>query len=300
MIPGTSPRPADVPGRQKSGATSDAVGERLQKALSRAGLGSRREVETWISAGRVIVNGKPAELGQRVTSKDKVTVDGKPVVASRLFPTRQTTIGYHKPVGEICTRKDPEGRPTIYQSLPQRDQARWVSVGRLDINTSGLLLLTTDGRLADALMHPSHQVEREYAVRVLGQASLDQLKALTTGVTLEDGEARFNQVVHVGGTGINQWYHVVLCEGRQREVRRLWEAVGLTVSRLIRVRYGNVLLPRDKPAGRWWELGPHEVAELYRLAGLEQTKEKPAAERPRRPLKRRVPAARTPARRKPR
>ena len=178
-------------------------------------------------------------------------------------------IAYHKPVGELVTRDDPEGRPTIYAALPKIQAGRWIPVGRLDINTAGLLLLTTDGTLAHRLMHPSGGVEREYAVRVLGEVTVEQRRQLTTGVQLDDGPASFEQVVEAGGEGANRWYHVVLKEGRKREVRRLWEALGHTVSRLIRVRYGPVRLARELRPGTWRELRTSERAALYRSVGLE-------------------------------
>lgn len=241
--------------------------EKIQKVLARAGLASRREVERWIVQGRIRVNGKPARLGDRIGPRDRITLDGKGL--THLWHTpRARVIAYHKPVGEVCTRKDPEGRPTIYDHLPPLPNGRWIGIGRLDLNTSGLLLLTTDGELANRLMHPSREVEREYAVRVLGEVRPEDLAALQAGVELEDGLARFERIQDAGGSGSNHWYHVVLREGRNREVRRLWEALGYAVSRLIRVRYGNVELGRALRPGRWRELSPAEVAELRRLAGL--------------------------------
>ncbi len=241
--------------------------EKIQKVLARAGLGSRREVERWIEAGRIRVNGKSARLGDRIGPKDRVTLDGKAL--THLWQTpRARIIAYHKPIGEVCTRKDPEGRPTVYDHLPPLPHGRWIGIGRLDLNTSGLLLLTTDGELANRLMHPSREVEREYAVRVLGEVRPEDLEALHTGVELEDGPARFDRIIDAGGSGSNHWYHVILREGRNREVRRLWEALGHAVSRLIRVRYGPVELGRALRPGKWRELTPEEMAELYRLAGL--------------------------------
>lgn len=232
--------------------------EKLQKVLARAGLGSRRDLESWISAGRVTVNGQVAELGTRVGEDDKIVVDGNPVRVS-FESTLGRVLVYHKPEGEICSRRDPEGRPTIFDALPGAGKGRWVVVGRLDINTSGLLLLTTDGELANRLMHPRYEIEREYAVRILGEVAPETLKALTQGVQLEDGPAKFDSVVARGGEGANQWYHVTLREGRNREVRRLWASQGLTVSRLIRVRYGSLPLPREIPAGRWKEMSAEQV-----------------------------------------
>ena len=244
-------------------------GERLQKVLAAAGLGSRREIEGWISAGRVSVNGKPAKLGDRVGPEDRVNVDGKPVKGlERSGDTRRRVILYHKPEGELTTRKDPEGRPTVFEALPRLRGSRWVSVGRLDTNTSGLLIFTNDGALANKLMHPSSEIEREYAVRVLGQVSEEQLRLLQRGVKLEDGMAAFDDIREAGGEGANHWYHVTLKEGRNREVRRLWEAVGLTVSRLIRVRFGNLSLPRNLPRGTWRDATEEEVGELLAAAKL--------------------------------
>lgn len=255
--------------------------EKIQKVLARAGLGSRREVERWIEAGRIRVNGKPARLGDRIGPKDRVSLDGKAL--TNLWNTpRARVIAYHKPVGEVCTRKDPEGRPTIYDHLPPLPHGRWIGIGRLDLNTSGLLLLTTDGELANRLMHPSREVEREYAVRVLGEVRPEDLEALQTGVELEDGSARFDRIVDAGGSGSNHWYHVILREGRNREVRRLWEALGHAVSRLIRVRYGNIELGRALRPGKWRELTPAETGELYRLAGMPP----PAHDTTRRPTRR--------------
>jgi 23S rRNA pseudouridine2605 synthase len=247
--------------------------EKLQKVLARAGFGSRRELEEWITGGRVSVNGKIATLGDRVGEQDVVRVDGHIIHRTRLRPVRRRVLMYHKPVGEVCTRSDPEGRPTVFDNLPRVTNGRWVAVGRLDINTSGLLLLTTDGELAFRLMHPSSELEREYAVRVLGEVSPETIEKLRTGVMLEDGEASFDEIVDGGGDGANHWYRVVLREGRNREVRRLWESQGVKVSRLIRVRYGNVTLPRFLRVGKWADLKDPGVLELARLAGLEAPSE---------------------------
>ncbi|CAK0771259.1 23S rRNA pseudouridine2605 synthase [Gammaproteobacteria bacterium] len=237
--------------------------EKLQKVLARAGAGSRREVETWIQAGRISVDGTRALLGQRVTGRERILIDGQPIVLRAVV--RQRVLLYHKPEGEVCTRKDPEKRPTIFDHLPIVRNGRWISVGRLDLNTSGLILLTTDGELANRLMHPSQGLEREYAMRVLGPVSEEALEALRTGVILEDGSARFERLREVGGEGSNRWYHGILKEGRHREARRLWESQGVKVSRLIRIRFGSVLLPRGLRRGRWEEAPPEVVAVLAKL-----------------------------------
>nr|WP_163500838.1 23S rRNA pseudouridine(2605) synthase RluB [Halomonas socia] len=246
--------------------------EKLQKVLARAGLGSRREMETAISAGRVKVNGQLATLGDRIEMRDKVTFDDRPVTLRGAEETPRRVIMYNKPEGELCTRKDPEGRRTVFERLPRLKGERWIAIGRLDINTSGLLLFTTDGELANKLMHPSTEVEREYAVRVMGEVRREQVVAMVEGVMLEDGPARFSDVQEFGGEGINTWFHVVIMEGRNREVRRLWESQGLTVSRLKRVRYGNIFLDKRAKAGEWTELTQDEVDDLATLAGLASRK----------------------------
>ena len=245
----------------------EVEGERLQKVLARAGVGSRRQIEQWITEGRIKVGGLPATLGQRVTPQQTITIDGH-AVTSVAHATRPRVLVYHKPEGEVCTASDPQGRPTVFANLPRIRNARWITIGRLDFNTSGLLLFTTDGELAHRLMHPSGEIEREYAVRVLGEVTDEMLARLKQGVILDDGPAHFDTVVDAGGTGVNRWYHVTLREGRNREVRRLWEAVGARVSRLIRIRYGNVTLPRHVRAGRSEELDADSTATLYALAGL--------------------------------
>ncbi|VAW95230.1 Ribosomal large subunit pseudouridine synthase B [hydrothermal vent metagenome] len=229
------------------------MAERLQKILANAGLASRREIEKWIDAGRIKVNGKIAILGTRVSFKDKILVDDKPFYLNNTQVINQT-IAYHKPVGQICSRNDPEGRDTVFSHLPKLKNQRWISVGRLDINTSGLLLFTTDGELANKLMHPSSEIEREYAVRVLGAVDVDMKKKLTHGVKLADGIAKFKSIKEAGGEGANHWYNVVLTEGKNREVRRMWEAIGVKVSRLIRVRYGEIKLNRTLQSGNWEQL----------------------------------------------
>lgn len=244
-------------------------GDRLQKVLAAMGLGSRREIERWIEDGRITVNGRPAKLGDRVKQGDRVRVDRKEIrIGNRAAPKRRI-IAYNKPEGEMVTRNDPEGRKTVFDHLPALRHSRWVAVGRLDINTSGLLLLTTDGELANRLMHPSHEIEREYSVRILGELRQSALQELTEGVALEDGPASFESVTAAGGSGANRWYRVVLKEGRNREVRRMWEAVGATVSRLIRLRYGNVEMGPRLFAGHWRNLEDKEIEALLELAGLE-------------------------------
>lgn len=248
---------------------SPASGEKLQKVLARVGLGSRRELELWISGGRVTVDGKVAKLGDRVTPNQDIRVDGQPLSAGARHETRRRIIAYHKPDGEVTTTKDPQGRPTVFDRLPVLHNARWIAVGRLDFSTQGLLLFTTDGELANKLMHPSSQIEREYAVRVLGKVDADMLRRLREGIQLDDGPAHFDAIVDAGGEGANHWYHVTLKEGRNREVRRLWDAVGVTVSRLIRVRFGPVTLPRQLRAGRWMDLDDEAAAALLTSVGMQ-------------------------------
>jgi 23S rRNA pseudouridine2605 synthase len=251
--------------------------EKLQKVLARAGFGSRRELEEWIVEGRVKVNGKVARLGDRVSASDKILVDGKKLASPDNTAAVHPVLLYNKPLGEICTRNDPEGRPTVFDHLPRLQHARWVAVGRLDINTTGLLLFTTDGELANKLMHPSAQIEREYAVRVMGEVTPEIIRTMQRGVQLEDGVASFTAIRDAGGEGANHWYHVVLLEGRNREVRRLWESQGLKVSRLKRVRYGNILIPSYVKAGKFAELPAAETKALYQLAGLRwKAPQKPA------------------------
>jgi 23S rRNA pseudouridine2605 synthase len=244
------------------------MSEKLQKVLARAGLGSRREMETVISSGRVSVNGKVAYLGDRVEGNEQIRLDGHPVDIKEAEEQLCRVLVYNKPEGEMSTRKDPEGRPTVYDRLPKLNAGRWIAVGRLDINTSGLLVFTTDGDLANRLMHPSHQVEREYAVRVFGEVDEAMLQRLRHGVKLEDGPAKFNEISYRGGEGRNHWFHVVLTSGRNREVRRLWESQDVQVSRLIRIRYGDYEMPRQLPLGGWHELGLKEVNYFRKLVQL--------------------------------
>lgn len=244
------------------------VAERLQKVLAGAGVGSRREIEQWIRAGRITVNGNVATLGQKVSGREKILIDGRPVPALRKTRPSPRVLVYHKPAGEVCTRSDPEGRPTIFDRLPPVSGGRWINVGRLDLATSGLLLLTTDGELANALMHPSREIEREYAVRVQGTVSDGVLERIRAGISLEEGVARFDRVERTGGDGSNQWFAVVVSEGRNRLVRRVWEAVECRVSRLIRVRYGPIELSRSLRPGHHRLLKARELEALYGAAGL--------------------------------
>jgi len=240
-------------------------GERIQKALARAGIASRREADRWVAAGRVTVNDRLAAPGDRINAGDRVAVDGRQVVlGGETAPSR--VLAYHKPVGEVCTRSDPQGRPTIFHQLPDPQGGRWIQVGRLDVTTKGLILLTTDGDLANGLMHPSRRLEREYRVRVRGTPGKDALRRLERGVELEDGPARFKRVEILGAPGRNGELSVVLTEGRKREVRRLLEAVGHPVSRLLRIRFGPVSLPRDLAPGHFRELPSAEVEALRALA----------------------------------
>ncbi|MBA6326460.1 23S rRNA pseudouridine(2605) synthase RluB [Colwellia sp. MB02u-6] len=244
------------------------MSEKLQKVLARAGAGSRREMETYISAGRVSVEGKTAYLGDRVEGNELIRVDGHQIKLKALEEDFCRVLMYNKPEGEMCTRKDPEGRPTVFDRLPKLDGSRWVAVGRLDINTSGMLLFTTDGELANRLMHPSKQVEREYAVRIFGDVNEAMLQTLRHGVKLEDGTAKFQKITYRGGEGRNHWFHVVLSEGRNREVRRLWESQDVQVSRLIRVRYGDMEMKRQLPLGGWTELNLKDVNYYRTLVDL--------------------------------
>ncbi|WP_413722787.1 23S rRNA pseudouridine(2605) synthase RluB [Sodalis sp. RH24] len=264
------------------------MSEKLQKVLARAGHGSRREVESLIEQGRVSVDGKIATLGDRVdaVSSMKIRVDGRVVSITASEEAVCRILAYYKPEGELCTRRDPDGRPTVFDRLPKLNGSRWIAVGRLDINTSGLLLFTTDGELANRLMHPSREVEREYAVRVFGQVDDEKLRLLTKGVTLEDGTGAFRTLSFQGGEGLNQWYNVTLIEGRNREVRRLWEAVGVQVSRLIRTRYGAIPLPKGLPRGGWTELPLGEINYLRELVELApETVTKVPVEKERRRMK---------------
>jgi 23S rRNA pseudouridine2605 synthase len=254
---------------QKDDQEIGPAGEKLQKVLARIGVGSRRDVESWISQGRIKVNGKDATLGLRVDMHDAITIDGKVIKREEAAESVRRVIMYNKPDGEICTRDDPEGRPTVFDKLPRPKEGRWINIGRLDINTTGLLMFTTDGELANRLMHPSYEMDREYAVRVRGEVDDEMIERLKAGVVLEDGPARFTDIQQApGGEGFNHWYHCVVMEGRNREVRRLWESQGLVVSRLKRVRFGPVFLNSDLPMGRWREMSQYEVDVLSAEVGL--------------------------------
>ncbi len=244
------------------------MSEKLQKILAQVGIGSRREMERWIQQGRVSLNGEVAKLGERAESTDDIQVDGKPITHAKEAPRR--VLAYNKPEGEVCTRNDPEGRPTVFDRLPRVKGERWIAVGRLDINTAGLLLFTTDGELANKLMHPSSgSVDREYAVRVAGDVTDEVIATLKKGVVLEDGMAKFTDVQFFDGEGFNKWYHVCIMEGRNREVRRLWESQDMKVSRLKRVRYGCIFLPKKVSVGKWVELDQKETDDLAALVNLE-------------------------------
>ncbi|WP_246542793.1 23S rRNA pseudouridine(2605) synthase RluB [Paludibacterium yongneupense] len=243
---------------------------RLQKALSQSGVGSRREMEEWIEAGLITVNGQVATLGDRVGPRDRVMVKGHQIKLK--WPDRlPRVILYHKQEGEMVTRDDPQGRVTIFDRLPQAKSSRWIAIGRLDVNTSGLLIVTTSGELANRLMHPSFEVEREYAVRVLGELTDEQRKELCRDVELEDGPARFERIIDQGGEGANHWYRVVIKEGRNREVRRLFDHYDLQVSRLMRVRFGNIGLPPRLKRGHFYELNELEVAAVMKWSNLTVT-----------------------------
>jgi len=259
-----------------------AAGERLQKVLANAGLGSRREIEQWIADGRVKVDGRVAQLGDRVDPEMQIAIDDRPLNAKRLASVERLVILYNKPEGELVSRRDPEGRPTVFQRLPRLRSGRWIAVGRLDANSAGLLLFTTDGELANRLMHPSSVVEREYAVRVHGEVTEDMVRQLVQGVELEDGPARFEEVIESGGEGANRWFHLVIMEGRKREVRRLWEAVGATVSRLKRVRYGPIILDSKVKSGQWRELTTEERTALLASVDLKNDRSWGTLEKPRR------------------
>lgn len=294
---GASQRPAKAPGRPAVPAQADGYGfadvvsgkldedeaaqevtpvkrvlqpqvetPKLHKVLAQAGLGSRLEMEQLILEGRISVNNEPAHVGQRIQHGDQIRVNGKPI-RYRIDPPPARVIAYHKPAGEVVTHDDPQNRPTVFRKLPRLMQGKWQSVGRLDLNTEGLLLFTSSGELANQLMHPRFGLEREYAVRVLGALSNEEKQRLLDGVQLEDGFAAFGSIEDGGGEGSNCWYRVTISEGRNREVRRMMEAVGHAVSRLIRIRYGAMMLPRGLKRGAWLELDERDIRALANAAG---------------------------------
>jgi len=249
--------------------TAEDDAPKLHKVLADAGLGSRRDMEEMIIAGRVSVNGEPAHIGQRILPTDQVRINGK-LIQRKVSQRPPRVLVYHKPAGEIVSHNDPEGRPSVFERLPTMKAAKWLAVGRLDFNTEGLLLFTTSGDLANRLMHPRYSIEREYAVRTLGELEEGMRQKLLSGIELEDGVAQFSRIADGGGEGINRWYRVTIGEGRNREVRRMFESIGLTVSRLIRTRYGALTLPRGLKRGRWEELDEHAVRDLLAVSGLEK------------------------------
>lgn len=258
--------------------TADEASTKLHKALADAGFGSRRELEEWIAAGRVSVNDEPAHVGQRIGPHDKIRVNGK-LVNLKFAARLPRVLLYHKPEGEIVSRDDPEKRASVFEKLPRVNGGRWIAIGRLDFNSCGLLLFTTSGEVANRLMHPRYGLERDYAVRVLGELTEAAVTQLTTGIDLGDGPARFIRFAAAGGEGANRWYNVTLAEGRNREVRRMFEAVGVTVSRLMRVRYGPVALPSNLKRGQWRELEPAAVESLLKVLP-ESSAERPELKNP--------------------
>lgn len=261
--------PAERASMQKTPVDSKeplATTFKLQKLLAQRGLGSRREMEELIAAGNVSLNGKTALLGDRAGPGDVIRI-GKRVIRIHVDEELPKVLLYHKPEGEIVSRDDPQGRPSVFDKLPYLRSSKWIAIGRLDFNTSGLLIFTNDGALANRLMHPRFEMEREYAVRILGELSDEQMKQLTTGVVLDDGQAAFTYLADQGGEGANHWYRVILKEGKNREVRRMFEAIGLTVSRLMRVRFGPINLPPRIKRGQWLELDEKETRRLLSLIG---------------------------------
>lgn len=253
------------------------MSEKLQKILANAGLGSRREIEKWIAAGRVSVNGSIVPLGERATVKDTIRVDGKVIQLKPAGEVYTRVLAYNKPIGEICTAKDPGGRPTVFESLPSTKFGRWISIGRLDINTTGLLLFTNNGELAHRLMHPSYEVERKYAVRVHGEVTQEMINNMRKGVLIDGEFCQFLFVQSKGGEGTNSWFDVGLAEGKNREVRKLWESQGVEVSRLMRIQYGPIELPQRLNRGRWVDLEEKQIQEVAKLVDLDV---KPRKSRP--------------------
>jgi 23S rRNA pseudouridine2605 synthase len=270
----------EVPPQLKRVLAPQPDAPKLHKVLAQAGMGSRLEMEQLILEGRISVNNEPAHVGQRIQYGDQIKINGKPVRV-RIAPPPVRVIAYHKPTGEVVTHDDPQNRPTVFRKLPRLYQGKWQSVGRLDLNTEGLLLLTSSGELANQLMHPRFGLEREYAVRVLGALSNEEKQRLRDGVNLDDGPAQFTSLEDGGGEGSNCWYRVTIHEGRNREVRRMFEAVGHAVSRLIRIRYGAMVLPRGLKRGHWMELGERDIAQLMQAAGMSARPVMPAGAAPR-------------------
>jgi 23S rRNA pseudouridine2605 synthase len=265
----TKPRWPEQPAPTgKNDAAVNELGERIQKVLSRGGIGSRREIERWIEEGRLKINGVQVALGTHIKPGDYLQINERVVHWEKFTKQPSRVLLYHKPVGEVVTRRDPEGRPVVFTQLPKLTHSRWIAVGRLDINTSGLLLVTNNGELANRLMHPSTQIEREYAVRILGEVPEPVITKLKEGVELEDGMAKFDDIRFYAGEGANKWYYVTVSEGRNRLVRRLWESQNVVVSRLIRVRYGPVVLPERLKTHSFYELNEKELGLLFEYAGL--------------------------------
>jgi 23S rRNA pseudouridine2605 synthase len=265
--------------------------QRIQKLLANQGVGSRRQIDEMLQQGRISVNGKTAQPGDQISGSEKISIDGKPVRLAR-HESKPKLLMYHKPVGVVTTRSDPEGRPTVFNQLPGLQHGRWVAIGRLDINTSGLMLFTSHGELANRLMHPSFELEREYAVRVRGDITPEKIQQLQAGVELEDGLASFDRIIDIGGQGVNHWYHVILHEGRNREVRRLWEAVGAEVSRLVRVRYHEFNLPKWLKPGKWRFFDDPVVKQLFKSLQLEypDAEQRSASRSPDRSTRRKKPS----------
>ena len=249
--------------------SSSPAGEKLQKVLARVGQGSRREMERVIATGRVKVNGRVATLGDRVQLNDRVEINGKRISVATHTSKSLRVLLYNKPEGQICSRSDPKGRPTVFDNLPRLQDERWIAVGRLDFNTSGLLLFTTDGDLANRLMHPASVIDREYLVRIQGNVDDDMKRRLLDGILLDDGPAKFTDIVETEGESKNRWFYCVVMEGRNREVRRLWESQGVKVSRLKRVRFGNIFIPSHVRSGQWIELNQKDIKELCATAGID-------------------------------
>lgn len=255
----------ELPNAKTKPVSASAVTQKLHKLLAQTGLGSRREMEKLIATGQVSINGKVAEIGDRAGTEDIVRIK-KRIIHLKSGKCLPRVMLYHKPEGEIVSHNDPYNRPSVFNKLPELKTSKWVSIGRLDFNTCGLLIFTTDGVLANRLMHPRFEVEREYAVRIVGRLNSNQVTLLTTGIELEDGPAKFDYLSDQGGKGSNHWYRVTLKEGKNREVRRMFEAIGLTVSRLIRVRFGSIKLPPRLKRGKWMELNKKEVERLLELS----------------------------------